>query len=590
MVVILSPVKSEEFAWSEKQIIFRHITGPSPAVTISNFQKAVNTAREEITDTTKADLAKSPIFWSKDARRKINFEKRAILNASNALDLSEVPDRLRLKQERIVDVLLLNSVLGFDLDHNRDSKIPNNEDVKRTGLKSWTIPSTPITLTRLSHDYNEERPRTSTGINISTLPCRICSPGDFLFSSKTVKILAADYDLTFPDLRNDSRFLNKYIGEYYEYWFYAPGGFLPPKILFYLPNNIRRLLFTVIYHHSVLQLSIAILVTSVLGFGYIKLFSNFNKRLLLSRSAGGNYKYWIKTFLSTIPLPIITNLWEYILLYWVDIHLGLGFIFVVTETVLNAFSVCLVIFSGSEALGSFLDRHNYTSEETGNKLERLSYFHSVPVTTVLRIVYILAMFLYLFNTAYSLGVNTWALLTISAVPTLILSLSMQSLIKDIVAGFTLIMENRYSVGDFISLKDEKGQIFTEGFIRSSGMRCITLKEVNGSVITIPNSIASNGMFINHRLTSEYNLELSLPLNEMSSHSSIQIKENVAKLLEPFSPIANISSRINYSNNSWKLIVNSKWSQNLSKDERDDQSELIFIKLQDYLSDLDASQF
>jgi small conductance mechanosensitive channel len=58
----------------------------------------------------------------------------------------------------------------------------------------------------------------------------------------------------------------------------------------------------------------------------------------------------------------------------------------------------------------------------------------------------------------------------------------QSFLRDIIAGFFILFENQYSVGDFISVEPTKAS----GMVEEFGLRTTTIRALSGEVIYIPN--------------------------------------------------------------------------------------------------------
>ena len=58
----------------------------------------------------------------------------------------------------------------------------------------------------------------------------------------------------------------------------------------------------------------------------------------------------------------------------------------------------------------------------------------------------------------------------------------QSFLRDIIAGFFILFENQYSVGDFISVEPTKAS----GMVEEFGLRTTTIRSLSGEVTYIPN--------------------------------------------------------------------------------------------------------
>ncbi|WP_150884003.1 mechanosensitive ion channel family protein [Synechococcus sp. RSCCF101] len=101
-----------------------------------------------------------------------------------------------------------------------------------------------------------------------------------------------------------------------------------------------------------------------------------------------------------------------------------------------------------------------------------------------------------------LGVPTASVVAIGGLAGLALSFGSQSLVRDIVNGFTILAEDQYAVGDVIEIDDKFGVV--ENF----GLRVTQLRSLAGEYISIPNS--SIGAVKNlTRLWSRVHLELEI---------------------------------------------------------------------------------
>jgi small conductance mechanosensitive channel len=80
------------------------------------------------------------------------------------------------------------------------------------------------------------------------------------------------------------------------------------------------------------------------------------------------------------------------------------------------------------------------------------------------------------------GVNLAPLLTGAGIFGLGLSLASQNLIKDVINGFIIIWDDRYAVGDVVDI----GEV--GGMVENINLRITQLRDAQGRLITIPNSI------------------------------------------------------------------------------------------------------
>ncbi|KYO67227.1 mechanosensitive ion channel family protein [Thermovenabulum gondwanense] len=78
------------------------------------------------------------------------------------------------------------------------------------------------------------------------------------------------------------------------------------------------------------------------------------------------------------------------------------------------------------------------------------------------------------------GINTSSLLTAAGIGGIAVGFGAQSLVKDVIAGFFILFEDQYQVGDYI----ETGEV--EGFVEEVGFRITKLRDFGGQLHIIPN--------------------------------------------------------------------------------------------------------
>jgi small-conductance mechanosensitive channel len=78
------------------------------------------------------------------------------------------------------------------------------------------------------------------------------------------------------------------------------------------------------------------------------------------------------------------------------------------------------------------------------------------------------------------GLNLAPLLAAAGIGGLAIGFGAQSLIKDLIAGFFLLIENQVRIGDVVNIGGNGG------LVESMGFRTLTLRDLNGSVHIIPN--------------------------------------------------------------------------------------------------------
>lgn len=116
-----------------------------------------------------------------------------------------------------------------------------------------------------------------------------------------------------------------------------------------------------------------------------------------------------------------------------------------------------------------LDKSNYNYKKT----ETFKVLIKNAVKYIIIIFLILAIL-----TVY--GVDVTSILAGLGIVGVILGLALQDLAKDIIAGFSIILENQYAIGDIISISNFKGEVI---FL---GLKTTKIKNYEGQVKIIAN--------------------------------------------------------------------------------------------------------
>lgn len=89
------------------------------------------------------------------------------------------------------------------------------------------------------------------------------------------------------------------------------------------------------------------------------------------------------------------------------------------------------------------------------------------------------------------GIDTKTLIASLGVAGFVVGLAVQDTLKDLVAGFSIILENQYRVGDTITVKGFRGEVI------SLGIKSTKIKAYTGEVMIIPNHLIED--VINHSM-------------------------------------------------------------------------------------------
>ena len=121
------------------------------------------------------------------------------------------------------------------------------------------------------------------------------------------------------------------------------------------------------------------------------------------------------------------------------------------------------------------------------RLKRGSTLKQVIDSTSKVIISVIAFMMVL----HEFGLDVRPILASAGILGLAISLGAQNLVKDIVNGFFILLEDQFGVGDTVKIGD------VTGIVEKMNLRTTTLKDSNGSVHIIPNGEIKQVMVINH---------------------------------------------------------------------------------------------
>lgn len=114
---------------------------------------------------------------------------------------------------------------------------------------------------------------------------------------------------------------------------------------------------------------------------------------------------------------------------------------------------------------------------------------SLTLTTILRsTLKTVILFAATLSLLSAVGINITPILASAGVVGLAVGFGAQSLVKDVITGFFILLEDQYGVGDVVKINDKSG------LVEKMNLRITQLRNLSGELITIPNgqvSIVSN---------------------------------------------------------------------------------------------------
>lgn len=141
-------------------------------------------------------------------------------------------------------------------------------------------------------------------------------------------------------------------------------------------------------------------------------------------------------------------------------------------------------------------------------------------------------FIAFFQILSTLGINTTSIVASAGIASVAIGFGAQSLVKDIISGFFIILEGQFAVGDEVKLYNQAAFI-AGGSVMSLGLRSTKIRSGNGEIYFIPNG--SINQVINYSLT--YNLaEVKFSIHIDKTIDAVE--EQIKKVLD----IANSSEK------------------------------------------------
>lgn len=114
---------------------------------------------------------------------------------------------------------------------------------------------------------------------------------------------------------------------------------------------------------------------------------------------------------------------------------------------------------------------------------------SLTLTTILRsTLKAVILFVATLSLLSAVGINITPILASAGVVGLAVGFGAQSLVKDVITGFFILMEDQYGVGDVVNIDGKSG------LVERMNLRITQLRNLSGELITVPNgqvSVVSN---------------------------------------------------------------------------------------------------
>ncbi|MEB3360725.1 MAG: mechanosensitive ion channel family protein [Synechococcaceae cyanobacterium] len=535
------------------------VPGPSPALTVDRFLERTLWAEDTIRKAVARGLAEPGWFFSDAVNQQANDAINALQQAAQSLDLSAVPKALR-SMSGVGTVLMLQSLLRYELSRDASLIIPDAEQVRRDGLTSWTIPDSTITLTAISPAQAR-----------SGKVCSGCGAGDFLFSAETV----AQVPDLFADLFGmDYKRKLRYGANLYTYWALLPGDGLPPKLFLSLPVAIRRALLFEISGQSLLQwlllipMTLGVLVAMV---WWVSRLHRWQRR----RGALVGALPQILGLGMLLPLLLLVWFWQWYAIEWINLIGPREAAALVIVRLAEGLLQALLAYLVAETIGQLMTLRRERDGINASRLERRK--GSGQILTVARLAGVLASLAVLIQTAQDLGLTSLTLIGLASVPALAISLGTQQLIRDIADGFSLLFDGQLQAGDPCTVATSKSGVI-KGKIASLGMRSTRIRQEDGAMLSLPNSQVAGSVVTNFRFRDADLLQLSLPIATELLPRTPMLLEQARQWLADCPELHGGGVELEATDSGWNLQLHGRWQSSLANEALSAAKQRLYLQL------------
>ena len=182
-------------------------------------------------------------------------------------------------------------------------------------------------------------------------------------------------------------------------------------------------------------------------------------------------------------------------------------IFIIASILVRIFNKIIdyVMTTSDNANKKFNIKFNEKRSETLHKLVKSAVRYTI-------------YFIAFFQVLSILGVNTTSIVASAGIASVAIGFGAQSLVKDIISGFFIILEGQFDVGDNVKIYNQAAFI-AGGYVMSLGLRSTKIRSKDGEVYFIPNGTINQVV--------NYSLMYNLALVELS----IKIDESIEKIEE-----------------------------------------------------------
>ncbi|WP_415715197.1 mechanosensitive ion channel family protein [Maridesulfovibrio sp.] len=383
------------------------------------------------------------------AEEDLYLAREFMERAERCFDFSQVPPTL-LKDVSIESVLRLREIMDrIELPELTD--IPDKHEAKANNILLWRIPHTEITIGRCP-----DGPRM----------------GSYLFTPETVRRLAEYYDeVNHLPYRSDKG--PDYTG-FYEQYIYSSGWMIPDGFLKKLPDWMK-----LGYMGQAVWQWMALVLFFLLGSSSLWLFWLWH-RTLKAKVHGWHWG------LERLLFPIYAMLVCIFLEYLVDNQINitgdvLSFVTMMLEFIFAVYGGIAILIGGDVVMRGILVTSKIKEEALDADVIKL----------ICRLVSFGLVFVLFYNVGSYFGIPVTAIFASAGIAGVAVALAARETLANFFGGVSIFMDRPFRAGDYIVL--DNGD---RGEVKAVGMRSTRIQTRDDIMITIPNSVITNGKVVN----------------------------------------------------------------------------------------------
>ena len=448
----------------------RPVDTSSPRATLEGFLDSVNRAYALVMQANAALSEKPPTMSKAEAREVEDRAAWQLKRAAAALDLSRVPEALRMEAGEEAALMLkevLDRLLLPPLDVVPDARMvvaaregSPGSFVQATGPLRWRMPNTMIEIVEITEGNRL---------------------GEFLFSATTVEDIGKTYEAV-RDLpyrkeafsRTELDYRSPGVSEgFYDYVISTPGHLVPrTQLLGELIDRMPEWLQSMQGGQTVWQWIGVLLSLAVMAPAAVMLLRWIRR---LSKRVGAPTDDFVR-ILSPISIAVLVI----VVIAFLEDHVNVtgGLLSVIAiggKGIVLAMAVwALLAFSRAAAEAVIASPRNRIKEDS---------IDATMWRIGLRIVGFLLGIVILVRGMQILGADVVPLLAGLGIGGLAVALAAQGTLTDIFGALIILADRPYRIGQWVKIGDK------EGTVESIGIRSTRIRTFYDSVMSIPNSIA-----------------------------------------------------------------------------------------------------